>query len=68
MQNRCEKVQLKWAAPPLGTGTITDLEEMTLEEKLGFLRENKSWKCMVKWEVLKEHEETWKTNGLAVSS
>ena len=42
-----------------------DLEEMTLNDKLQFLREHKEWKCMVKWEALKEHEETWRTNGLA---
>ena len=38
---------------------------MSLSEKLDFLRENKAWKCMVKWEALEEHEATWKTNGLA---
>ena len=38
---------------------------MTLTEKLDFLRSNKEWKCQMKWEALKEHEATWKTNGLA---
>jgi hypothetical protein len=46
-------------------GTLIDLEQMTLTEKLDFLRANKKWKCMVKWELADEHEKTWKTNGLA---
>ena len=37
---------------------------MSLKEKLNFLRENKAWKCMSKWEALDEHESTWRTNGL----
>jgi len=45
-------------------GTVQDLENMDLKTKLGFLRKNKQWKCMNKWEALKEHEKTWKTNGL----
>jgi len=32
---------------------------------MAFLRKNRDWKCMVKWELLDEHEKTWKTNGLA---
>lgn len=63
MQNRCEKTAIKWQAP--AKGTITDLEQMDLKEKLSFLRTNRNWKCMVKWEALEEHEKTWKTNGLA---
>jgi hypothetical protein len=63
MQNRCEKVALKWKAP--AKGTITDLEGMDLTEKLNFLRSNKNWKCMVKWEALEEHNKTWRVNGLA---
>ena len=38
---------------------------MNIEEKMAFLRKNRDWKCMVKWELLEEHEKTWKTNGLA---
>ena len=37
---------------------------MTLQEKLAFLKKNREWKCMVKWEALDEHETTWKTNGM----
>ena len=38
---------------------------MSLTEKLSFLKSNREWKCMVKWEALDEHEKTWRTNGLA---
>jgi hypothetical protein len=63
MQQRLEKLHIKWTWPD--EGTLVDLEEMTLTEKLDFLRSNKEWKCQMKWEALKEHEATWKTNGLA---
>lgn len=62
MQKRCERLGIAWEAPP--KGTIKDLEDMSLSEKLDFLRSHKSWKCMVKWEALDEHESTWKQNGL----
>jgi hypothetical protein len=63
MQKRCERLGIKWDSPR--NGTIIDLEEMSLSEKLDMLREHKEWKCMVKWEALEEHESTWRTNGLA---
>jgi hypothetical protein len=63
MQKRLEKLRIKWKWPP--SGKLVDLEDMTLHEKLNFLRDNKQWKCMVKWEALEEHEKNWKTNGLA---
>jgi len=63
LQNRLERNGIKFDSPD--TGSLQDLEEMNLNEKLQFLRENKSWKCMVKWEALEEHMATWKTNGLA---
>ena len=62
MQKRCERLGINWEAPP--KGTIRDLEDMNLQEKLSFLRGHKTWKCMVKWEALDEHEQTWKENGL----
>lgn len=62
MQKRLETLGITWDAPD--SGTIVDLEEMDLKTKLGFLKENKEWKCMVKWEALEEHEKTWRTNGL----
>lgn len=48
--------------PPIGS--ITDLEKMTLHDKLGTLWENRVWKCMNKTEVLDEHATTWQANGL----
>jgi hypothetical protein len=63
MQKRLERLGIQFDSPD--KGTLVDLEEMTLKEKLDFLRENRSWKCMVKWEAADEHEATWKTNGLA---
>lgn len=62
MQNRLETLGIKWDKPD--RGTIVDLEEMDLKTKLGFLKQNKEWKCMVKWEALEEHAATWRTNGL----
>ena len=46
MQKRLETTNITWDAPE--SGTIIDLEDMDLTTKLGFLKENKSWKCMVK--------------------
>ena len=64
LQLRCQAIGLKWDWPR-DKGTIVDLEEMTLNDKLQFLRQHKEWKCMVKWEALEEHEKTWRSNGLA---
>ena len=44
-------------------GSITDMEELGLQEKLDYLREN-DLKFMQKREALAEHRETWKKNGL----
>lgn len=63
MQKRCEKLGIKWISPD--KGSLKDLEEMNIQEKMAFLRKNRDWKCMVKWELLDEHEKNWKTNGLA---
>lgn len=63
MQNRLETLGITFDAPP--SGTIRDLEEMDLHTKLQFLKQNKEWKCMVKWEALEEHKQTWMKNGLA---
>jgi hypothetical protein len=63
MQRRLERLGIQFDAPD--KGTLVDLEQMSLTEKLDFLRQHKSWKCMVKWEAAEEHENTWKTNGLA---
>mmetsp|Transcript_17497 Transcript_17497/g.36907 ORF Transcript_17497/g.36907 Transcript_17497/m.36907 type:complete len:338 (+) Transcript_17497:226-1239(+) len=63
MQKRLETTNITWEAPD--HGTIVDLEDMDLSTKLGFLKKNKEWKCMVKWEALEEHPTTWNRNGLA---
>jgi hypothetical protein len=44
-------------------GSIQDLENLNLQEKLDYLRENEL-KFMSKKEALAKHETTWKTNGL----
>lgn len=62
MQRRLERLGIQFESPP--SGTLKDLEEMDITEKMDFLRQNKEWKCMVKWELKDEHEATWKTNGL----
>jgi predicted O-methyltransferase YrrM len=45
-------------------GTLTDLENMNLKDKLGYLKQ-KRLKNMTKWELRKEHSSTWKLNGLS---
>ena len=62
MKRRLDRCGIRFVPPD--EGTLVDLEDMTLSEKLQFLRANKSWKCMVKWELEDEHKATWKTNGL----
>ena len=44
-------------------GSIRDLENMNLQQKLGYLKETGN-KFMQKREALAEHDKTWKTNGL----
>ena len=61
---------IQWDYPRLppnsgGIPPMRDLEDMTLQEKLSFLKSHREWKCMVKWEALEEHDKNWKTNGLA---
>jgi hypothetical protein len=63
MQRRLERLGIQFMAPD--RGTLRDLEEMTISEKMDFLRQHQEWKCMVKWELKDEHESTWKTNGLS---
>lgn len=40
------------------------MENMSLDDKIKFLRQHRDWKCQKKWEVLGEHGTTWETNGL----
>lgn len=63
MQRRLERLGIQFDAPT--SGTLKDLEEMDIQTKMNFLRQHKTWKCMVKWELKDEHETTWKQNGLA---
>jgi hypothetical protein len=44
-------------------GEITDLENLSLQQKLEYLKEN-DLKFMQKQEALAEHEKTWNRNGL----
>jgi hypothetical protein len=44
-------------------GSIRDLEKLSLEEKLDYLREN-DLKFMQKNEALAKHDSTWKKNGI----
>lgn len=46
-------------------GSITDMEQKSLEEKLLELRDLPAIKCMHKKELLKEHADTWRRNGLS---
>jgi hypothetical protein len=63
MQNRLERLGITFISPD--KGSLRDLEDMDINQKMAFLKQNRDWKCMVKWELLKEHEKTWKTNGLS---
>ena len=62
LQLRSQKCRIRWIWPD--KGSLRDLEEMNVEEKVQHLRENRDWKCMVKRELLSEHDRTWKMNGL----
>jgi hypothetical protein len=59
---RVKRVNYVPSAP--SNGTIEDMEQMSLKDKLDFLRLHRDWKCQKKWEVLDEHESSWATNGL----
>ena len=54
---------------PVGaSGNVTDLEGIeTAKEKNEILKKENA-KCMNKTEVLEEHKDTWRTNGLMVKS
>ena len=41
------------------------MEAMNLKQKLSFLKQHSTWKCMNKKEVLAEHDSSWRTNGLS---
>jgi hypothetical protein len=62
LRKRINELKFSPVAPKVGS--ITDLEEMNLTQKLGFLKSNPDLKCNIKRELLDEHQQTWKTNGL----
>ena len=61
-RKRCEHHSLQLMAPLLGT--YQDLEELSLKRKLRLLRET-NCKCMNKWELLKQHPQTLRSDGLS---
>ena len=58
----CHQVGLKAAKPT--EGSLQDLEDMSIQQKMVYLKQHATWKCMNRTEVLEEHEATWTTNGL----
>jgi hypothetical protein len=60
-------VQCKLTPIHPSEGSFTDLEGMSLDTKLKFLKQNPTWKCMNKNEVLEESAigTNWRHNGLS---
>lgn len=44
-------MQVKLAISSPKEGSLEDLEQLSLKEKLDVLRTNRDWKCNVRWEV-----------------
>lgn len=66
MYRRVTEVGLVPSAPPPSSGgSIVDLEDMSLTDKLAVLKSNAKWKCMNKTEVLAEHFDSWRANGIS---
>ena len=63
MANRLRELGIQFVAPD--KGSLKDLEGMQIGEKIQLLKRNVEWKCMMKTELLDEHSDTWKKNGLA---
>ncbi|KAJ1421893.1 nucleotide-diphospho-sugar transferase [Ochromonadaceae sp. CCMP2298] len=63
MYNRTLRVGLTPTAPT--AGSMRDMEKMGIHKKMAFLKANRVLKCMNKTEVLQEHVQTWKSNGLS---
>ena len=69
MMRRCKSVfggSFVMEAP--ASGSLEDLEAMSIDEKVAFLRQHRDWKCNVRWELRDEHSKTWACNGLRRSS
>jgi hypothetical protein len=45
-------------------GSIEDMEDMNLQQKLAVLKQHKLWQCMNRYELKDEHEISWSSNGL----
>ena len=60
-RRRCVQAQLPIIQPT--TGALTDLENLTLQDKLQLLRESQS-KCMIKRELLQDYKNTSESDGL----
>lgn len=71
VRNRMRQAKMEFTWPK--AGSLVDLENMTLQEKLEVLRAQNTdaegsdnhWRCMVKTDVLREHKATWQANGLS---
>ena len=53
---------MKPSAPT--SGSITDMENLTIQQKLSYLDDSPSLRCHQKFSLLDEHE-TWRQNGLS---
>jgi hypothetical protein len=63
LYNRVVNNKLKIIKPD--KGTITDLENINMTQKLIYLSKHKKLKCPYKFELLSSHKNTWKKNGLS---
>ena len=63
LQRRCVATQTP--VHRVKHGSYTDLENMSLDEKLTHLRAHPEWKNQEKWELRDAHASTWRTNGLS---
>jgi hypothetical protein len=64
LRRRVNQINLNIEDPVEEDCEITDLEDMTLKEKLQVLKENEDWKNQKKWELKDEHAATWQMNGI----
>lgn len=64
LRRRVNEINLQIENPKEEDCSITDLEEMNLQEKLQLLKENQNWKNMKKNELKEQHSQTWKDNGV----
>ncbi len=65
LRKRVDELNFKPVYPLNDKGNIIDMEQLSLNDKLAYLKKNKDLKCNIKYELLVQHEESWKTNGLS---